>query len=361
MRNSDANEDSSRKSNSCRGLTSPAQQVPAAVEEEVRLKGSIVEQGFSAVLIADADLPDPKVVYINPAFSAATGYDSVAVVGQRLSSLTALQGVRERLLSGVPKGQPFIEESVPYQTPKAEYWGEWRVGPVRDEKGRITHWLFIFRDITERKKLEKEILEISDHERRRIGQDLHDGLCQHLAGIELMSQVLEQSLVPRNKRAAARAGEIARHVRDAISQTRLLARGLSPVTVESEGLMSGLKELASNTEKLFHVRCSLHCEEPVLVGDLARSTHLYRITQEAVSNAIKHGKATEIGIELMLNGGEVELKVRDNGEGFPEQPGPQGMGLRIMQYRARVLRGRISFHPNSPRGVEVRCSAPLSG
>ncbi len=106
------------------------------------------------------------------------------------------------------------------------------------------------RDITERKRLEKEILEISEREQRRIGQDLHDGLCQHLAGIEMLSQVLAQKLAPKSKDAAGRATEIAKAVREAISQTRLLARGLSPVTLESEGLMSALQELALNTEKI---------------------------------------------------------------------------------------------------------------
>src|SRR5258708_18006229 len=111
------------------------------------------------------------------------------------------------------------------------------------------------RDITERKRLEREILEIGDQERRRIGQDLHDGLCQHLAGIELLSQVLHQKLSSRSKADANRAGEIARHVREAITQTRSLARGLAPVTLESDGLASALRELAANTEKFFSVTC----------------------------------------------------------------------------------------------------------
>ncbi len=197
-------------------------------EEQVRLTQSVVEQGFSAVLITSAELPDPRVVYINPAFAKATGYSTEKVVGRPLSALASLTSVQERLRTGMPKGERFLEEISTYQTAGGERWGEWRVGPVKDKRGQNTHWLIIFRDITERKRLEKEILEISDRERQRIGQDLHDGLCQHLAGIELMSQVLEQQLAPKSRTAAARAGEIARHVRDGISQTRSVARGLSP-------------------------------------------------------------------------------------------------------------------------------------
>src|SRR6185503_17562674 len=152
------------------------------------------------------------------------------------------------------------------------------------------------RDITEQKRLEKEVLQISELEQRRIGQDLHDGICQHLAGIEMMSQVLEQNLEKKSKAQAAQAEKIATHVRDVIAQTRSLARGLSPLVLESEGLMAALAELAANTEKLFRVKCQFECPTPVYLHDLLTATHLFRIAQEAVTNAVKHGKAKEIEI-----------------------------------------------------------------
>ncbi len=215
------------------------------------------------------------------------------------------------------------------------------------------------RDITERKRLEREILEISDREQRRIGQDLHDGLCQHLAGIELMSQVLEQNLVKRSKAAAARVGEIAKNVREAISQTRLLARGLSPVTLESEGLMSALQELSLNTEKIFRVVCHFECDPPVLVPDPSVASNLFRLAQEAVSNAIKHGKATRISIELREAQGRVIVRVSDNGAGFPPKiPKSKGMGLRIMQSRAGMIGGTLTIERNAGKGVSVICAAP---
>ena len=215
------------------------------------------------------------------------------------------------------------------------------------------------RDITERKRLEKEILEISESEQRRIGQDLHDGLCQHLAGIELMSQVLEQKLVRRSKDAATRAGEIARNVRDAIGHTRLLARGLSPVTLESEGLMSALQELALNTEKIFHIACRFDCDPPVLVSDYPAATHLFRLAQEAVSNAIKHGRAKRILIRLKEEHGRMILSIIDNGMGFPAQiPKSKGMGLRIMQSRAGMIGGTLAFGRNAGGGACVTITAP---
>ena len=211
--------------------------------------------------------------------------------------------------------------------------------------------------VAERKRLEKEILEISDRERRRIGQDLHDGLCQHLAGIELMSQVLEQKLASRSKADAARAGEIARHVRDAIGQTRSLARGLSPVTLEAEGLASALIELGASTEKLFGVECRVECREPVTPVPLSTATQLYRIAQEAVSNAIKHGKAKTVLVRLATVAEQVVLTIGDNGPGFRELPPRQtGMGLRIMHYRAGIIGGILTMDNRPGGGAQVTCA-----
>ena len=331
----------------------------AEAEEQVHLVRSVVEQGFNAVLISDADLPDPRVLYINPAFARATGYRPDQIVGQRLSAIAGLTHLQQRLRSGLPEGAGFLDEISTYQAAQGERVGEWRVGPVEDKSGKTTHWLIIFRDITERKRLEKEILEIGDQERRRIGQDLHDGLCQHLAGIELMSQVLEQKLAAKSKADAARVGEISRHVRDAIGQTRALARGLSPVTLESEGLASALQELAGNAEKMFGITCRVAAAPTGHVRSAAVETHLYRIAQEAVSNACKHGKAREIIVQIEALPDTVVLTVRDDGGGIPEPPPRnRGMGLRIMEYRAAMIGGTLTILRNPKGGTMVRCSVP---
>lgn len=329
----------------------------ADAEAQVHLVRSVVEQGFSAVLIADADLPDPRILYINPAFARTTGCAPEQALGQRLSSLGSLANVHERLRAGWPKGARFLEETSTYRTAEGERWGEWRVGPVQDKAGQNTNWLIIFRDITERKHLEKQLLEVSDQERHRIGQDLHDGLCQQLAGIELMSQVLEQKLAARSKADAARAADIARHVREAIGQTRSLARGLSPVTLESEGLPSALHELATNAEKMFGLECVVECSGAVRLTAPATLTHLYRIAQEAVSNAIKHGKASRVVIRLDSTPVRTVLQVEDNGTGFSENAlKANGMGLRTMQYRAGMIGGVLSIQRKPGGGTTVTCS-----
>jgi PAS domain S-box-containing protein len=234
------------------------------------------------------------------------------------------------------------------------------VSPIRDADGNIIGASKVARDITGRKQLEKEILEISDREQRRIGHDLHDGLCQHLAGIEMLSQVLEKKLASKHKDGAQRAAEIARNVREAIGQTRSLARGLSPVTLESEGLASALNELALNTEKMFGVKCHFDCDSQVPVQNHAMATHLFRLAQEAVSNSIKHGKTGEISIHLKADPGWIYLGVSDNGTGFSleKTSKSKGMGLRIMKFRAGMIGGTVTVERKTGGGTIVICSAP---
>ena len=213
------------------------------------------------------------------------------------------------------------------------------------------------RDITERKRLEKEIIEISNREQQRIGQDLHDGLCQELAGIELMCQVLEQKLAAKSKTESKQVGEIAQHIRDAISHTRKLARGLSPVEFEDNGLMSALHELAAHVQKLFHIECRLECREPVLIRDNVFATHLYRIVQEAINNAVKHGRAKHIFISLKPAGDRIALTVTDDGLGFSNETKKNGgMGLHIMKYRASVVDATIEVRSGvDGAGTTVIC------
>ena len=153
------------------------------------------------------------------------------------------------------------------------------------------------------------------------------------------------------------SAEIAKLVRTAISQTRALARGLSPVVLDSNGLMSALKELAENTEKLFQISCRFQCDQPVLLQDNAAATHLYRIAQEAVNNAIKHGQAKHVTIQLMIARPRILLLIQDDGTGRPKIPAKhQGMGLRIMQYRAGMVGGTLAVQRDPDGGTRVTCS-----
>lgn len=231
------------------------------------------------------------------------------------------------------------------------------VSPIRDKDGNIIGASKVARDITERKRLEKEIIEISNREQQRIGQDLHDGLCQELTGIEMMCQVLEQRLSRKSKSEAKRAAEISEHMRRAIAHTRKLARGLFPVELEINGFVSALHELADHAQQLFKIECRFESAELVSIQDNVAATHLYRIAQEAVNNAVKHGRAKHIMISLKTSGERVALTVADNGIGFADESRKDsGMGLYTMKYRASVIGAALQIQSINGKGATVVCT-----
>jgi signal transduction histidine kinase len=171
-----------------------------------------------------------------------------------------------------------------------------------------------------------------------------------------MSEALEQKLAGKALPESAEAGRIAQRMQGAIEQTRMLARGLSPLEMESADLMTALAELASNTTEVFRVRCRFVAENPVTVTDAAACTHLYRIAQEAISNAIRHGGADEIAIVMEADEREAVLSVTDNGTGISEpKDGRQGMGLHIMKYRAGMIGGALEVGQANGKGTVVSC------
>jgi two-component system CheB/CheR fusion protein len=239
-----------------------------------------------------------------------------------------------------------------------EFPVEISLSPLETEEGVLIS--SAIRDISERKRLEKTILEISERERRRIGQDLHDGLGQHLTGVAFMGKVLEDRLRESSAAEAADAAKIVRLVNEAIKITRELARGLLPVVTEDHGLAPALEHYAAEVSELFQVGCRFECGESILVRDGALADHLHRLTQEAVTNAIKHGRARNITIGLaMVKGGGV-LTVGDDGCGFEVVSRSQsGLGLRIMNYRAKMIGGSLSVESSLNGGTVVRCLFPI--
>jgi signal transduction histidine kinase len=215
-------------------------------------------------------------------------------------------------------------------------------------------------DVTERKRMERAILEISAREQRKIGRDLHDGLGQHLTGIAFMSKVLERKLAADGIAEATEAAKIVQLVNEAIHKTRELARGLLPVVSDADGLMSALKRWTAEVEDLFHIACRFHCTEPVLVTDVGAATHLYHIAQEAVNNAIKHAKATELVVSLSQRNRLGTLAIADDGTGLPGMPaGHTGLGLHIMSYRASMIGGSLELRRGENGGTLVCCRFPL--
>src|ERR1019366_1315464 len=198
------------------------------------------------------------------------------------------------------------------------------------------------REMAERQRLEEEILRVSEREQRRIGHELHDSLCQHLTGTALAGQVLGERLAARSLPEAADADKVVELVEEGITLARNLARGLYPVEMEAEGLMAAFQDLADSITKGARIRCVFECGAPVLMHDDAAATHLYRIAQEAVRNAIQHGKPKRIGITLAEQNGLVTLTVEDDGVGVPETAQKSGgVGGQIMRHRGAIIGGSV--------------------
>lgn len=216
--------------------------------------------------------------------------------------------------------------------------------------------LVFIRDVTERKRLEREIIEATSREQQRIGQDLHDSLGQHLTGITFLTKVLERKLVEKSPEEAKEAAEIGRLVIQALAQTRNLARGLFPAELEHcGGLTAALQELAGSVEHTCSVRCTVRAHESVNVQDNVLATHIFRIAQEAINNSIKHGKAKNIQVTLGPKGDKMELDVTDDGTGFSPEAKMDGLGLRIMHYRARRVGGALEVVKIDNGGTRVTC------
>lgn len=217
-----------------------------------------------------------------------------------------------------------------------------------------------FRDISERKQLEAAVIEVSTHEQHRIGHDLHDGLGSYLGGISFKAKLLEEELKSLLPTHAEKAGEIVRLIGGGMGEVRRLARGLDPVDVERFGFAKALEKLAAEAEEAYKIVCTFTARPTEPVVDLKIARELYRITQEALNNAIRHGKAKHFTIDLAADAESLQLTLTDDGSGFtyvePSSRTPVlGLGLRIMQYRARAAGAELEIRTAPGKGTQIRC------
>jgi len=226
--------------------------------------------------------------------------------------------------------------------------------------GNRRTFIGILRDITERKRLEKAIVDASEMERQQIGQDLHDTVGQQLAGLTMMTRALEQKI---GQSLQEEAWELARDVQmvsklalDALSQVKIISQGLYPVELERHGLGQALEHLAEQQSEIFKRPCEYKGirQTPPLGRTVA--VHLYRIAQEAMSNAIKHSQASRIIISLSREQGGLRLSVTDNGMGIPSKlKSTSGLGLAIMKYRANMIGSQLEITTSPQKGTQISC------
>jgi PAS domain S-box-containing protein len=217
----------------------------------------------------------------------------------------------------------------------------------------------VLEDVTERRRLERQILSISDEEQARIGHELHDGLCQQLIGLTFDANRLLEEAEERRPPDLKVAKRLAEGLDGAITEARQLSRGLFPVRLEGAGLLSALEELAGRTEKRFGVTCRLEAAGELALPSKTVATQLYRIAQEALSNAARHSGGKNIRLRLAAEPGGLVLRVQDDGSGFNPSRESTGMGLHIIRYRARSIGAKLDVMTSSGGGTEVRVRVPL--
>ena len=254
-----------------------------------------------------------------------------------------------------PDGRKALLDTMktPYLGPAGELIGE--LGISRDITEQKQAQEALLCEVVRRQELEREVMAIAEGEQRRIGFDLHDGICQELSGIQFVAELIARQL-PEELPEKDLLAKTVEDIRKVILHTRHLSRSLSPVVLEKGDLSTALAELAADTETTFGIACVFSCPEPPLIPSSLTATHLYRIAQESIQNAIRHGKATSIEISLLPSGTSWVLQVADNGTPSGKKK-KSGRGLQIMDYRASMFGGSVKFQKNG--GTTMTCTFSL--
>jgi PAS domain S-box-containing protein len=350
-------------------LESYSNHLQEQIREHLKTKEALQESEERYRSVMEA-APDPMVVYnmvgevmyINPAFTTVFGWTLQECLGRKMDHFVPADRWRETLkmidwmLSGnniygvetqrINKAGQIVQVSVSGAT-------------FRRPGGAFLGIVSILRDITEARRLEKEVLDIGDRERQKIGQDLHDDLCAHLVGVESLSQVLQNKLADQHSETCVLAQRIVPLINEAIYKARALARGLAPVHLISNGIHSALSEMARNVRELTPVKCTFVGDETILFDDHTLAMHFYYIAQEAVQNALKHADAGQIRIEMSRTPTAILLKIVDDGVGITEKSNSKGMGLQIMRYRARMIGAKLKIKSTDGRGTEIHLAMSI--
>jgi PAS domain S-box-containing protein len=330
---------------------------------QLQLQAAIIERMSEGVmLVAD----DATILFANPALEKLFGYGCGELTGRNAQVLSFrssanFQGLLRTVLEGTENDRTSIIDLEGRHhngslCPVQGYFSSL----VLDQKRCI---VAVFTDISERKELERELMQVATRVQQRIGGDLHDDLGQQLTGIAMMLQGLGQRAAHAGGPAlSAAVDEIVKLVNSAIRSTRSLARGLSPVRPSPDGLMEGLEELVNQVFERYRIRVRMELNlPPTTTLDENTATNLYRIAQEGVLNAARHAEASQIYLRLRVAGSDVELLVIDDGKGFdPLQHARDGMGLRIMRYRAQLIGGYLSVESRPGAGTTLRCRCPVN-
>ena len=330
-----------------------------------------LDQASDSVIITDAsmDSPGPIILYVNRAFEKMTGYSREEVIGRDPRFMQGEMTGRvelDRMRRQLDAGEPYRGELVNYTRDGQPYFVEIEIAPVRDEQGVVRRFVSTQRDVTPRRRLEREVLQATTSVQEQIARDLHDGLGQvltgtafHLHGIAEQLRSSGSALVKDIERAAAL-------IQDAQTQTRTLAHSLYPLSVRGGSLYDALGQLAEDASRTHDITCTFATNLTGPVESTETAGHLYRVAQEALANAIRHGKPSAIHIRLSSLPSipgvvpQAILSVEDDGEGIDNLAASDGMGMNTMQYRAHQIGGVFKVDSLSSGGTVVQVQFPIA-
>lgn len=328
----------------------------AASEERYRL---LAENAREVIIVYDME---GYIRYVNRAGSEMTGMTREELQGMKITDLIPFSrniNLYKALRDNTVGDDEVFINKTGFVNKTGDYLELETSSTVIRIDGKMEGILVIARDITERKRLEREILQISEGIRQQVGRDLHDDLSPHLIGIEALTEVLKLRLERKNSKAAGEVGKIQYLINEAITKTHRLVKGLCPVEVGAEGLAAALGNLSERISSIYGTDCSFYPEPGITLGNDITAINLYYVAQEAAYNAVKHSGAGSIEIRLSREEGSIVLSVVDDGAGIPlPLPKSRGNGLRIMKYRAEIMNGSLRIRRNVPRGTAVICFIP---
>ena len=332
-------------------------QVQEALTESEEKYRSVMESVPDPIVVYDMN---GKVTYMNPAFTKVFGYTLEDSLGNKMDHFVPKAHWKETMegIRSILNGEVIPRLETKRKAKDGRLVDVTTRGSVyRDKNGNPRGSVIIHRDVSEVKRLEKSIMEIGEKERQAIGNDLHDDLCPHLIGIEGLVKVLKQKTGDRIPDVERLSDSISELIKEAISKTRGLARGLCPVYF-NHGLDAALEDLVTNTRMIHDVDCRLEIDDHLKVENHMVTLNLYHIAGEALRNAIRHGKADRIIISMALKDNQVKFSIKDNGTGINPAPGSKGMGLRIMNYRAKIVGGSLEISSDGEKGTTVKLTLP---
>jgi two-component system, LuxR family, sensor kinase FixL len=302
--------------------------------------------------------PDGRILRANQAQATLFGSSMAELTGRRLSEFCVDPEIVQAMVLALARKESVRDRPMRLIRPDGSSRHVFVDANGAWNNGSLMHSRWFVRDVSHQVELQKEILDVGERVRRQIGHDLHDDLCQQLTIIEYLVRALERQLGSGTK-AAADSREIASLARRAIAYTRELSHTMSPMELASDGLPGALQVLAAQTKRLFHIDCRFKGDSSISIGDSLTQINLYRVAQEAIKNAIKHGRAGRIQISLMAKRGFVNLSVQDDGVGLTlHRYKKRGLGLHIMNYRASALGGSLLVQRRKSGGTILVCSIP---